>query len=472
MPRAAAQVELANAIGEMRLRIRRAWRDWDNAPEQLRFRGVRLQVQIPPIDLFDWLNGQRYPRQILWSSRDGQLQVAGVGLCNELRASSIESPETLLQRGRELLAGFGSLKPRYFGGFAFSNRSVEEPPWLDMGLSRFWIPRAELLREGSKYFLACNLLFRRSVEQDLTTLLHEWEGVTASLKPAAQLPPLTTRRDLPDREGWESNVLAALDLIENGVLDKVVLARKARYSFADEVPAAAILNVLRGVTSNCYHFLLQPQQGFAFMGTTPERLFWRKGRELKTEALAGTRPRSEDPEEDQRLADELLNERKDLHEQELVRRDILRALHLVCDRVDAEERPSLLQLERKQHLISRIQGHLQEGQGDGELLQLLHPTPAVGGSPRENALRELERLEPFSRGWYAGPLGWFSEDEAEFSVAIRSGLVQGRDVSVYSGAGIVSGSDPAKEWQEIENKISDFVKVTSPGGWRPSNPSL
>ena len=119
----------------------------------------------------------------------------------------------------------------------------------------------------------------------------------------------------------------------------------------------------------------------------------------------------------------------------------------------------LLKLERKQHLHSPAQAHLRPRVGDAEILTALHPTPAVGGAPSENARAEIPRLEPFRRGWYAGPVGWIGEDAAEFAVAIRSGLVRGPTVSVYSGAGIVTGSVPAEEWAEIENKIADFRKV-------------
>ena len=94
-------------------------------------------------------------------------------------------------------------------------------------------------------------------------------------------------------------------------------------------------------------------------------------------------------------------------------------------------------------------------------MEQLHPTPAVGGYPRENALAEIEPLEPFCRGWYAGPIGWIGRHGSEFAVAIRSGLVEKNKVSVFSGAGIVKGSTPEEEWAEIEQKISDFTKVTS-----------
>jgi menaquinone-specific isochorismate synthase len=314
-------------------------------------------------------------------------------------------------------------------------------------------------RDG-KGFLACNLYFRRDVQLSLEEVGHEWKAVTAGCPAVEDLPTMLCRKDFPEREGWTANVNSALGLIRSGVLDKIVLARKAVYTFAMPATAAEILAVLRNVTSNCYHFLIQPSHEVAFMGTPPECLFRREDGQLVTEALAGTRPRTGREEEDEAYGLELLESPKERNEQELVRKALIRQLHLLCDRVDADESPELLLLERKQHLISRLSGTLRSGTTDTDILQALHPTPAVGGAPRDNALRELPRLEPFSRGWYAAPVGTFGTDFAEFAVAIRSGLVHGRDVNVYSGAGIVDGSDPEREWEEIENKISDFVKVT------------
>lgn len=451
---------LRNAMAQMPMRIQKACKDWENAPDHLRRRGVRIEVGLPDCDPTMWLLAQRFPRQVLWSRRDGSEKVAGVGCCCELPAGTVERPEELFVEGREILDAFSDPRPRFFGGFSFASRSVREEPWPAMGTSQFWIPRVEVLCREGKAVLAWNALFQKDVEVSAQDLLNEWKGITAGFMRADPLPTLMRRQDHPDRDGWEANVRSALDLIENGVLDKVVLARKAVYTFAVPVPAVHILAVLEQVTSNCYHFLIQPSAEAAFMGTTPERLYRREGRSLETEALAGTRPRVSNEEEDARYAKELMDEPKERHEQELVRRDLIRQLHLLCDTLDAESEPRLLKLERKQHLLSRLEGSLREGVGDGDILKALHPTPAVGGSPRANALRELPALEPFSRGWYAAPVGCFGMDDAEFAVAIRSGLVRERNVNIYSGAGIVKGSDPAAEWQEIENKISDFVKVT------------
>jgi menaquinone-specific isochorismate synthase len=94
-----------------------------------------------------------------------------------------------------------------------------------------------------------------------------------------------------------------------------------------------------------------------------------------------------------------------------------------------------------------------------ELLAALHPTPAVGGVPRDAALGAIRAQEPFDRGWYAGPVGWIGADAAEFAVGIRSGLVWPDRLALYSGAGIVEGSVPDREWDEIEQKIADFAAV-------------
>jgi menaquinone-specific isochorismate synthase len=159
------------------------------------------------------------------------------------------------------------------------------------------------------------------------------------------------------------------------------------------------------------------------------------------------------------LAIELLTSDKDQREHDIVRKSIRQKLHKFVDHLDVDNQASILRLTWKQHLRSNVHGMLKEGVDDGVLLQRLHPTPAVGGYPTENALPEIARIEPFNRGWFAAPIGWIGADSVEFAVGIRSGLIEGNTLSLYSGAGIVRGSDPDQEWQEVENKIQDFISV-------------
>src|SRR5690606_19268372 len=136
----------------------------------------------------------------------------------------------------------------------------------------------------------------------------------------------------------------------------------------------------------------------------------------------------------------------------------------LCSELQVDASASEMRLSRGRHLVTRVQGIASEGVGAADLLTGLHPTPAVGGYPTEDALTAIAGLERFDRGWYAAPVGWIAANAAEFAVAIRSGLVEGKKVSLYSGAGIVGGSTPEGEWSEIEDKIQDFMSVFGTNG--------
>jgi len=129
----------------------------------------------------------------------------------------------------------------------------------------------------------------------------------------------------------------------------------------------------------------------------------------------------------------------------------------LCEELEVEGGVSEMKLVSRRHLVSRVCARLRDGVTDAEVLGGLHPTPAVGGYPKRGALEGIRALEPFDRGWYAGPVGWVGADAAEFAVGIRSGLVRGRVLALFSGAGIVAGSRPEAEWAEIEQKIEDFT---------------
>ncbi|MEM1044415.1 MAG: chorismate-binding protein, partial [Bacteroidota bacterium] len=155
---------------------------------------------------------------------------------------------------------------------------------------------------------------------------------------------------------------------------------------------------------------------------------------------------------------------KDQREHAFVRDAIQDALLTLADHVSVDAEASAMTLARGRHLRTGIRATLRPEAGVLDVLRRLHPTPAVGGTPTAKALDAIDRLEPFDRGLYAGVLGWIGRDAdgteaADLAVGIRSGLVEGRRLSLYSGAGIVPGSDSEAEWAEIEHKIGDFARV-------------
>jgi menaquinone-specific isochorismate synthase len=204
---------------------------------------------------------------------------------------------------------------------------------------------------------------------------------------------------------------------------------------------------------------MQPADDTAFLSATPERLYRRRNHHIVGEALAGTRPRGKTPEDDLRLGEKLLTSQKEAREHAFVADSVRTALSDLCRSLSADDHRSLVKLPRVQHMVTRFEGELRPGIGDGHLLTRLHPTAAVGGYPANLARSRLRRLETFDRGWYAGPIGWIGVDEAEFAVGIRSGLVQGDTLRLFSGAGIVEGSHPDREWDEIEDKIGTFLNI-------------
>jgi isochorismate synthase len=177
-------------------------------------------------------------------------------------------------------------------------------------------------------------------------------------------------------------------------------------------------------------------------------------REVNAASLAGSRRRGATPEEDRALIAELLGSNKERLEHLLVARAIGDGLAPFCDALDVPSEPTLLQTHNIQHLYTPIRGHLRNGYDVLDLAAALHPTPAVGGWPRAAALDAIGRLERMDRGWYAAPIGWMDfKGDGVFAVGLRAGLLEGRELTLYAGNGIVAGSIPEAELAETELKL-------------------
>jgi menaquinone-specific isochorismate synthase len=388
---------------------------------------------------------QPFSTKVAWSPRDIDEVTVGIGEAATVNAEPGQAKESVLRRCRGIIGDHPDL--RFFGGLSFDGNAA----WPSFRSGRFVLPRF-VLEKGVLQLVVLD-------HDDLATARAQLQDLCMNPRNLdCHLPAPISTELAPDENEWASIISGALDLVDHEVLEKIVLARQTTMVFANPLDGAALTSRIADTTHDCFVFCLQFDD-LSFVGATPERLFRRTGSELCCDVIAGTRPRGRTTGEDQRLAYELLSSDKDQLEHEIVRKSIRQRLHKFVSRLEVDSHASVLRLARKQHLLSSVEGTLKAGVTDGDLLERLHPTPAVGGYPPENALPEIERLEPFNRGWYAAPLGWISRDEAEFVVAIRSGLIDGNQLKLYSGAGIVRGSQPESEWNEVENKIRDFVDV-------------
>jgi isochorismate synthase len=271
------------------------------------------------------------------------------------------------------------------------------------------------------------------------------------LVPAAAL--LRIGGQVPEAREWQATVARFAGAVGRGRLDKAVLARRVDLDADGPIDVPAALRRLEATAPESTIFAVG-RGTRTFLGATPERLVRSEGREFRTVAMAGSIRRGTDAAEDERLAAELLASEKDREEQAVVVEMLRETLTPVTDRLEIARRPSVVRLRHIQHLATEVRGRLTEPAGIVGLVERLHPTPAVGGAPRELALELIAEGEPLERGWYAGPVGWLDpRGDGEFVVAIRSGVVDGRTASLFAGCGIVADSDPGREWEESLIKL-------------------
>ena len=221
-----------------------------------------------------------------------------------------------------------------------------------------------------------------------------------------------------------------------------------------------MLNHLRQRYPGCYAFSVANGRGQSFIGASPERLVRVAGGRMHTEALAGSAPRGLSASEDATLARGLFNSEKDQREHRLVLEAIARRVADLGIKLEHAAQPRLLALANVQHLHTPVSADLPTGVHILDLLARLHPTPAVGGVPREAALHAIPQLESFARGLYAGPIGWVDHrGGGEFFVGLRSALIDGHTATAYAGAGIVAGSTPENEMAETELKFRALLEA-------------
>lgn len=351
--------------------------------------------------------------------------------------------------------------PVALGGFAFdAGGSTRQPGWADFPDALMAVPRVLLGRRGDVAWLSLSDAVGPDGEP--------WDAAGRAGSSGAagggegqgdgSFPPGPSAQGEDVRE-WAGRVEAAKAAIRSGQLAKVVLARAVDLSAGRPFDLAAVLAALWRDYPECHLFALR-RRGSAFVGATPEPLVGVRGREVRSAILAGSTARGLTQPEDRRLAEELLRSPKERQEHAVVRDALLEALSQACTDVRAPERPEVLRLPTIQHLCTPVTARLREGWTLLDLVERLHPTPAVGGWPKAPALDWIRRHEGLDRGWYAGPVGWMdAAGSGEFAVAIRSALVRGSRATLFAGCGIMADSDPEREYRESWLKLRPMLQA-------------
>lgn len=390
---------------------------------------AEVNLSVEESLLLGWLKSQNqhFPH-FFFEKRDENQTIATIGAVKTF--SSLEEAQIFVQ----------STSLSLIGGIQFE------------GICQFVLPRLMLVKNSQNLtaYLTLNLSEQAVDFTEFFTKLNSTSPV--------QNYQILAPQSACTFEQWKANIEQAIIQIKSGDLRKVVLANATQLTFENLISAYDLVEQSREINLGCYHFLWAENAQNAFVGSTPERLYYRKGNQLFTEALAGTVAVSDDPIETEQNAQWLLKDAKNLYENLLVVEDIEEHLNAYVEAFEVHL-PEIKRLHNVQHLRRRIEAILKADVLDQDCLRQIHPTAAIAGLPRAKAKQFIAQNEPFKRGWYAGTLGIFNPQEAEFCVTLRSAKIEHNQLTLYAGAGIVKESEPVSEWQEIERKSQALAKL-------------
>jgi isochorismate synthase len=409
----------------------------------------------------------------------GRAALATLGEVAHLRASGRDRFAVVADGWRDMSAaavadpteGLGG-GPIAVGGFAFAPDGGGAPHWAGFAPASLIVPELALTRRAARREhgdaraeVRLTLAAMARPDDLAEEMMARLERRLAELRDASLplLDPAPTGRyqvaSAMPPEHYEAAVASAVRLIEQGELEKVVLAREVQVHAPRAYDPAAVFGVLRDAFPSCFVFCAGRGDA-TLVAASPELLVRREGHRVSTLALAGSTRRSADPAVDDHLGEQLLRDESYREEHAIVARRIERALRAHAVWVAAAPEPELVRIANIQHLATPIRAQLADPIETLELVGLMHPTPAVGGEPAEPALRQIPALEGLDRGWYSGPVGWTDgAGDGEFCVALRCALLRGTVARCYAGNGIVRDSDPAKELAETEIKLQALLPL-------------
>lgn len=442
---------------------------------------VSVSLPCPGVEPMTVLSSATGQERFYWQDPRTAVTYVAFGVAADLRSLSPHRFQTIADEAALLFADAqiadnvpAFAEPQLFGGFAFSDDFTPDNTWSIYYPAQFILPHYQFAlcapsAGQAEAWLTINALLESSehsdlvdLRQQLTDALHERieQLQQATADSVTGQSALQSRSYPMNFASWEAMLKRALDAFDEGRLNKVVLSRVCELRFRQQVNTDAALTFLNAHYPDCFRFLFEPIAEHVFFGASPELLINLQGQQIQTMGLAGSERRGATPAEDDRLGQELLNSAKNQHEHRVVVDAIRGRLALLCQDLYIPQAAQLLKLSNIQHLYTPIQGTLAQPQTIFDLVRLLHPTPALGGSPKDQALNFISRNEPVPRGWYGAPIGIVNRHlEGTFSVAIRSAVTDHERVWLHAGAGIVAASDPQKEWEETALKFRPILNA-------------
>jgi menaquinone-specific isochorismate synthase len=456
-----------------------------NAIIRKRFQIASLSLEISAVDPLTVLNqlAQKNQRSFYFEKQDvlteshfisGRIAVAGIGSAVDHKVEGrdrFSQAKSFIEQtiSNSFVAGDRSLPfagAHFFCSFAFADTSIQEQ-FDNFSAATVCLPKWQIAYQKNRSTLVAN--FKIDAATDLEPMVDSVLQMVQAVQsihyevfnPSLHHLGLVKYHPVAPVEHFKHSVQSALVDIQKNTFNKIVLAHALDVLSPLPFHPFYSLNNLRKLYPDCYIFALSDLQGQHFIGASPERLASLHNQQLVTDALAGSAPRGRDAYDDARFANTLLNSAKEIHEHQVVV-DFIAAQLARLGLVPRRSPLRLLQLSNIQHLHTPMSAAVPTGVHLLDILAALHPTPAVAGMPRETTRHHIQRYEPFARSLYAAPIGWVNDrGEGEFAVGIRSAILQGNQARIFAGAGIVAGSDPARELAEVQLKMQALLSALS-----------
>ncbi|WP_248627616.1 isochorismate synthase [Natroniella acetigena] len=434
---------------------------------------VSLDRQLPAFDPLAYfaVGRQLFEKTLLWGRPTSDFCLVGLGASRTVAAEGRERFSVVKKAWSEILEGaiidnsacLNGTGPLLMGGFNFTPQQQLSAIWANYPDAMLVLPRFLLTMSQGEYWLTTNIMVgpKSKVDELIKKVEQEWNMIERKATQRSWRKTFSTEIKLQEGEveSWKATVEQLTQDIKDERLEKVVLARQVDVKAEQSFSTTCILDRLRNKYPTCYIFAVG-QGDECFLGATPEQLVKFEGDQLQTSCLAGSTARGSSKREDQLLGNQLLNSEKNQHEHLIVLRSIRNSLQKVCLEINISEKPKLLKLDNVQHLHTPITGRLKPDFSLFDLVKELHPTPAIGGLPKNIALELIRKREGIDRGWYSAPVGWINATgDGEFVVAIRSALVKDDNAYLYAGCGIVADSEPEDEYQETCLKLQPILSA-------------
>lgn len=412
----------------------------------------------------DAFSGERF----FWQNPEMTLTLAGFGVTEQYLAadkakdafSGLEDKINALKLRTVTNATEKGTGPLYFGGFKFDPERETDKEWQAFKDGLFYLPLFLVTKKGKEVFLTVNLVVYPDDEvKKLEAVRGQWEKIIDAKRPEMEVDALITAKELETDEFLENarDIIALLKDSED--LHKVVLSRRMGLRFSKQIDSGAVLQKMMDTQENSYFFVMEKGAAL-FFGATPERLVAVSEDKIHSSCVAGSAKRGRTKEEDEQLGNALLKDAKNLREHHYVVEMIEETLQQFADDLTISSEPVLLKNRDIQHLYMNVHAKKRNDVNILQIARALHPTPALGGSPKDLARAIIRMKETSDRGFYGGPIGFIDTDfDGEFAVAIRSGLVIDALGVLYAGCGIVSDSVPEEELQETKVKFQPMLRV-------------